>query len=86
MSKSEIDQTKDGIKAITVCIAQALAESDPTFPERTRSRPQSMVRGLIRSRRGSRRRTCSERPTGPERSEVFSHCLSEQASAARRRM
>ena len=34
MSKSEIDQTKDGIKAITVCIAQALAESDPTFPER----------------------------------------------------
>jgi hypothetical protein len=31
MSKSEIDQTKDGIIAITVCIAQILAKSDPTF-------------------------------------------------------
>ena len=38
MSKSEIDQTKDGIKAITVCIVQVLSESDPTFAERLEAR------------------------------------------------
>jgi hypothetical protein len=38
MSKSEIDQTKDGIIAITVCIAQILTESDPTFAARLEAR------------------------------------------------
>lgn len=36
--KSEIDQTKAGVAAIAVCIAQTLAESDPTIPERLKPR------------------------------------------------
>ena len=64
MSKSEIDQTRDGIKAITVCIVQVLSEIRFYVCTASRSASQSMVRSPFRSRRGSRSRACSERPTG----------------------
>ena len=41
-----VDQTKMGAAAVGVCIAQILAESDPTLPERLNNRAHLMYRHL----------------------------------------